>query len=528
MRSLLLGGAALVVAAVITACSSGGGAIPPSDAGAGPDGGGDADAQAPYDGSARPPADSGIPPTTQPPPPAPVGARQIVTGDAFLVGVTSDGYAIYVASPYGDGALYAAPIGGGAPTLLHPFVNFADVIVEGRGVAYWTNVARNPSRGMLHLWSAASGSKKDLGTTVAGEAHFSPDGTRVAFLVNPMDLVVPPTVDVVVTSLAAPSITPVVVGANNTTDADLLPTCARQYTYVGATLYLSYCTAAVANRALVVAISPAGALTTVMDNTPAVAVQSSFALDANAQRGLFYGTNRELRVVTLAGGATTVIDTNVTAALLSGDGATTVYVKAVPPASPDDLPTFALRRSPTGAPAPVQLHDNVDGVRAANADLTGLLFGLGAPLADGRTDLQIVDGAPPSSAIADLPTAKAVGFSSTGAHALYLLDVGGASGTGRLVARTLGGGAPRLLSQGVLGARPLATGTKLAFCQNAKLAAVVGDHTTCDVASADAAGAGAPTVLAEKADPHFELLGSDVVFALMWGPSRGLWVKPVP
>ena len=294
----------------------------------------DAAAAAQPDGGDAAISESSIPQTTAEPPPAPVGAKLLVGGDVFLLGTTNDGFALYIANSYGDGPLYAVSLAGGAPIQLAPFVHFSDVIIQGNGVAFWTGVALNPLRGTLNLWTQATGLRPNLGMTVADAAYFSDDGSRVAFFVNPRPLASPPRVDLAVTNVAAPSLAPVISDLNQDPDTDLAPTCTPHLRYVGPLLYTAYCTVDRPLQSVFRAVSAAGVVTTIIDNTiPANGVQSDFSLDATAQKAFFVGTNREARVLTMANGSTTVLDTNVVSGtgIISADGSTALYVKEIPP-----------------------------------------------------------------------------------------------------------------------------------------------------------------------------------------------------
>lgn len=494
----------------------------------------DAAAAAQPDGGDAAISESSIPQTTAEPPPAPVGAKLLVGGDVFLLGTTNDGFALYIANSYGDGPLYAVSLAGGAPIQLAPFVHFSDVIIQGNGVAFWTGVALNPLRGTLNLWTQATGLRPNLGMTVADAAYFSDDGSRVAFFVNPRPLASPPRVDLAVTNVAAPSLAPVISDLNQDPDTDLAPTCTPHLRYVGPLLYTAYCTVDRPLQSVFRAVSAAGVVTTIIDNTvPANGVQSDFSLDATAQKAFFVGTNREARVLTMANGSTTVLDTNVVSGtgIISADGSTALYVKEIPPVSEEDVPYFTLRRSPTAAPSPVTLHDAFGSLLASTASLATALFTVSGVLPDGRSDLYLLDTiAPPGppTTLSALTTASPVGFTQDGTQLLYLSDVGGSSGQGTLVVRNVATGAERTVSNKATRVRLAATGTKVVFCESPVQAAAPGDHSTCNIASFDAATSAAATVVVQKADPYFFSAGTQLVFALMWGPSRGIYVKDAP
>ncbi len=464
-------------------------------------------------------------------PAAPPNAKQVVTGEVFLVGVTSDGYAIYIASLGGDGPLRAVPLAGGAPITLAPDVHFEHVVVKQKGVAFWTNVIGNPLRGTLNVWTQAAGLKASLGKTVANEAYFSDDGKRAAFLVNPRDLAEPPTVDLAVTDVAQISFSPAITAMNMTADMDLAPTCTPHYAFVGKQLFVSHCTLAKARATTLRSISETGVVTTLIDDSALPATRSTFALDSTGARALLTSTDGTLRVTTFATSESVNIDTTVTRAFFARDGANVVYVQET--VGPQMTPIFAIRRSPTSAPAPWTVIGNIENVLAVSEDLGAVMFDNNEVAGDDRTDIKLVTTQGPATAIelSALRSAQPVGFTTGGRYAVYLAELSAAGPRiGKLKVHDTTapvGTSDRVVSTSAH--RPtLTTGTKGIYCDNVKVATAVGQRDACDLVAFDATLAAAPAMVASGADPYFVAASGQVAFVLNAGKNRGLYAKALP
>jgi len=117
---------------------------------------------------------------------------QIAKGAASLVGMTSDGYAIYRAA---DQTLQAVGVHSGAPTL--PITDKpGTILIKGRAVFSWADVDWTTNLGRLMVWTAEGGAH-DAGVALYSEEMVAAtaDGKTIAYNVN----VTPTTTDLVIT-----------------------------------------------------------------------------------------------------------------------------------------------------------------------------------------------------------------------------------------------------------------------------------------------------------------------------------------
>lgn len=471
-------------------------------------------------------------------PPAPADAKLLVGGDTFLVGVTSDGNAVYIASADGDGPLRMIPLAGGAPVVLAPSVHFEHVLVKGKAVAFWTDVIGNPLQGTFNVWTAAAGLKSNLGFTLANKAIFSEDGTRVAVPVNMRPLAEPPAMDLAVTDVASASVAAVITDMNLTDNGDYVPACTPQYTFVGRRLYVSHCTSVRQSTAILQSVSDTGAVTTVIDNAASPTsstILASFSLDAAGEKAFVLGTDGTGRITTVATGESVTVDTNVRQGFIAPNGTYALYVKESPAPLPDFPNVFSLRRTPTAAPDTRLLADDIATVLAVNSDLSGVMFSVNEMSGDLRTNISFVDTTrDPATAVplATMSAGRPIGFSGMGRHALYLTDL---PGDGELIGKlkvydSMAGAAvpPRVVSATAMAPVALSPGTKGLYCDNVRLAKAVGDRDYCDLMAFDMATTAAPTLLVGSADPFFFATSTQVAFVISTGASKGLYVKNVP
>lgn len=473
---------------------------------------------------------------------APADAKLLVEGDTFLCGITSDGYAIFITNRDGDGSLQAVPLAGGTPILLAPSVHYSHVLVKGRGVAFWTNVVGAPLNGALNLWTAAAGLKANLGNTLAGEAIFNEAATRVALFVNARPFADPPLIDVVVTDVGAVSLTPTITDLNLTDNVDQQVTCVPQYEFVGNRFFLTHCTVARPTTSIMHMVSDANVVSTVFDNAPAPTastIRSSFSIDANAERVFVIGTDGTGRVVTLANGESTTIDTSVRRVLIAKTGTYGLYVKESPPPLPDFPNVFSLRRSsmlvPDSRIIADDIDDDPDNLLSVSPDLASVMFKVNEPLGDWRTNINFVDSTKDPATAVPLTTQSTgmpIGFVGTGRYAVYLSDLPGAGpriGKLKIHDSAAAAGTPdRLVSATAMAAVPMPVGTKGIYCDDVHIATVVGTRTHCDLMAFDAASTSAPVLVATDADPFFYVNGTQVAFVLSFGANKGLYVKQLP
>jgi len=161
----------------------------------------------------------------------PLAPLQIAGGSTSLVGVTSDGYAIYRAT---DQTLQAVGLHSGAPSL--PITDQPGTIVmKGPAVFSWADVDWTTNLGRLLVWTAEGGAH-DAGVALYSEEMVAAtaDGKTIAYNVN----VTPTTTDLVITSndFSAPKI--LIAGMGRGSEQ----TCRASFAFVGSRLIVGRCT----------------------------------------------------------------------------------------------------------------------------------------------------------------------------------------------------------------------------------------------------------------------------------------------
>jgi hypothetical protein len=155
---------------------------------------------------------------------------QVTRGPASLVGVTSDGYAVYRPA---DQTLLAVALHGGAPSLLitdHP----GAIVIKHRAVFNWADVDWTTNLGHLSVWTAAGGARES-GVALYSEdmVAATEDGTTMVFNAN----VTPTTTDLVIASndFSAPST--LIAGVGRGSEG----TCRSSFGFVGSRLLIGWC-----------------------------------------------------------------------------------------------------------------------------------------------------------------------------------------------------------------------------------------------------------------------------------------------
>lgn len=114
---------------------------------------------------------------------APQGKQVVASPSVFILGVTSDGYAVY--EDRQAGKIYTVPIAGGPPEQVGPSWDGSSTIVSifGNVVLYWTGVdfTRSPRFGQLVVWTAAGHSRILSASSIAGTVAVADDGKLIAY-----------------------------------------------------------------------------------------------------------------------------------------------------------------------------------------------------------------------------------------------------------------------------------------------------------------------------------------------------------
>jgi hypothetical protein len=505
MPSLPLTFAALVSLPLLAACgssSTGTGTGPAPDAG-----------NANPDGAVMPQPDAAIivPGTDG----GSAKGTQLAMGADFVDGVTDDGHVLYDDNTN----LYAVPIAGGTPAMItafSPSTGDRAGSIGNVGIIY-TKVNNTTGIGTLSVWTAAGGLKQLSTTSVPGRgtAAVSKDGMHVAYFDGAST-----TMPVANLTTAAPDGTGV---KQLVAGVQFVQACIPQIAYGGTSLVASYCTSVVPDASTPqanVAAFAAGSTTPI----PLASGALGFAPDPTGARVLVSATNG-MTVYPIGGGAGTLIDATGTFGGFTKDGMTVIYTTTA----------NALKRSAVTSPSPLTLlTTGANGLDAVSPDESWAIVSQGQDMTTGNLDLYIASAktAGTATGLVTTTTANILGdaFTADSSHALYYttLTTSMTSGNtwGTLNAAPTAGGA----------ALPLATGVAVNLSLSGSkeiIAANFADNMTggtADIAVIDATSAGAPSVVASKADAFF-LLTSDlskVVYSTSTqsGASQGIWVAP--
>jgi hypothetical protein len=404
-------------------------------------------------------------------PPGPLGMMLASSESLFLVGVTSDGYAVY-----GDtslGALYAvgveAPDAGtpasNVPISLGSSVNVDDVVLAGPLVAFFDqsteNDLGNGITATLHVWSSSFKTPRtvapnvlepDLGNGYATVVA-SADGRYLAYLGS-------------IDSTGATGTLFALDLKSNGTQTVAAPidvaedACEPGFAFSGATLVASYCVLAdggTVNSTLpdggvnydiaTLSIFPPGGKATPL----ATNVSSGFALAPFAGEALFYGTGGLTAVALVADAGLVAIDPTATDALISNDGQTAYYT----------TPGKELMKAPTTPPAgpTVLATSSFNHIYQVSNDGSWALGSSSYDVTSGTGDVQLTSAAPagtppaPTKLSSDSISRALLGGSSFTNDSRYAFFLGGwntAAGlaSGTLTAFPVSGGQPTTIAQG--------------------------------------------------------------------------------
>jgi hypothetical protein len=447
--------------------------------------------------------------------PGPAGTQLVAskTATVLLEGVTSDDYAVYVDT--GANTLYAAPLGGGAPSMIATVDASVIVAVQGKVVLYWTKVDPN-GIGALSVWTK-SGGVQALGTrslTGAGSFAASADSAHVVYFDATNGAQGTANISVGATAGGAKSVLVPSVDLFN-------QTCSPSLGYAGAYALAAYCLP-------MGSASDAGVGGYVVSYTGPSWTSTTYSTTATTQlptdaKGteILVSDASGLSVYPLAGGAAKLIDASGVGGLFTSTGTSVVYTTGA----------GALVRSAVSPAAPTTL------VASGFANLTALspddAWALGNTSTNPTsvaTDLYLASAATAgkATALSMMPTATlpASPFTADSTEAIYYtaFDLN----VGTLNASPTKGGAAATLGPRVLLTYPT-TAAKVVFAQNWSANMATG---TVDIAAADTSQAASATVLVSQADAYFALSADKTKVVYTWsvtpGSSSGLWVLPAP
>lgn len=364
-------------------------------------------------------------------------ATELAKGFATITGIAGD-QVIYQAIDQNGVSLNAVPIGGGTASKIADMVQGDRAVVRGGAVGLWRSVANGV--GTFSVWTKAAGLKAGPTGSIAGLFAATDDGSRIAFSVaatansSRLAVVDPATVTATTTYN----------GGDNAA-MNIAQTCRPFLRFAGKTFVGAYCTAGSAVRARLVVVAD-GATTfdsIVSNSTNANGIQPYFQLSKDNTKVMVLGlpdteagvtADEQLRVVTLLGGATQVIDTDVYDGVLDATGSVVVYQTG----------TGALKRSTTGAsPVPVEIlpAGTIKSVEAYTSDRGRLLFASTDPDQNtGAVDLETATTAAANAPADVAAAAQPIGFNGAESHFLFVK----ASATGAsLLGKPVAGGADK-------------------------------------------------------------------------------------
>lgn len=365
-------------------------------------------------------------------------ATELATGFVTITGVAGD-QVIFQAVGTGGVTLNAVPIGGGTATKIADIVQGDRAFVKGAAVGLWRTVTAGI--GTFSVWTKAAGLKAGPGSSLVGLWAAADDGSRIAFSVaataNTSRLAIVDPANVTATTTFEAS------GAS--TAINIASTCAPFLRFAAKTFLGAYCTSGSAVRARLVAAPDGQAtLTSVVSNsTNASGIQAYMQLSKDNAKVMVLGLpdteagvtqDEQLRIVTLAGGAVQVVDTDVYDGVLNADGSEVVYQTGA----------GALKKSSTAAsPVPVQIlaAGTVKNLEEYSADRSRVLFASTVPDAQtGAVDLKTATTAAANTP-ADVATGvKSIGFNGAETHFLFVKET--ATGA-TLLGKPVAGGADK-------------------------------------------------------------------------------------
>lgn len=459
--------------------------------------------------------------------------KELKAGGAVLLGVTDDELAVYVTIGGASSALEAVPLAGGAPTVIAATIDVQtdNVVVSGGAVGWWTGINQTTGVGTFNVWTKADGAKTALSAASAsGIFTATADGTRIAFSTAATAAV--SDIAVLTTATATAQANGIFAAADSINLTALEPPaqgqpapCGLDMSFVGKKLLAAFCVPASDTDARLYLV-PDGTTTEIrLDSAGAAAgaIRPFWIADATASKILVIGTppNATGRIITPGantGASTSVALENGTGltGFLTDDGSAVVYRTAA-----------GLRRAATGAtPAPKMLVAGAKSLLDTTADKTRVLLRTLDPAQTG-IDIRSADTTTENQTPKDIvatASASPLGFTGSGAHALYLSDV---SQTGnKLKAQPAAGGMERELAKDIEGVAVAPEGDGVILLENGQ---AQGQLTLYDARYVNAAtGASSKKIADGIPDSGFQLVKKKLVYSRIAQMGAGLFVADLP
>ena len=234
---------------------------------------------------------------------------QVARGPASLVGVTSDGYAVYRAA---DQTLQAVGLHSGAPSL--PITDKpGTIVIKGRVLFSWADVDWMTNLGRLLVWTAEGGAH-DAGVALYSEEMVAAttDGKTIAYNVN----VTPTTTDLVITSNDFSAPKTLIAGVGRGSEQ----TCRSSFGFVGSRLVIGWCRPG-SQFGKIERYEPVGG-----EWTAAMIASDSLSTWSSDQSGnlVFYQSN-DYRGRVVEAGESKVIDASVSSGIVLPNGSAILY-----------------------------------------------------------------------------------------------------------------------------------------------------------------------------------------------------------
>jgi hypothetical protein len=461
------------------------------------------------DASSDADANDGAPPVGAVPP---NGIQLVKSSTVTMVGVTSDGYAIYMDNK--SNAVSAIGLtAGSTPIVVSAGSASSFQYVSGPVVLYWTALDMKEV-GTLSSWTKAHGSQTISTSAIAsfGTYAVSADGSNVLYFDGIDETTLAGTVTVASTATGAKTA--------------LLPSvsvtgCFGQLAFGGTTAIVSHCTAPDGGAGPSTAISsftgPSWAQVTVAEN-----VRQAFTVDDAGAQVLVTGA-ASLAAYPVGGGAAKVIDTVAGVGAFSADGTSVAYT----------TPTSELKRSEIATPAPIKLASGLAGLLGLSPDANWALAYLTRDPNTGNSDLYLASAATPGAptTLASMVSATVLGdaFTADSSHALFYANFDTSTLLGTFSSVSTSGGATTAYSQ-TASISYATSGAKALYNDNYN--PNVGLLGTADIHAVDTSKSAAPTLLVSQADMYFYPTAAKDRIVYSWsydmGPSSGVWVLGVP
>lgn len=515
-RVLAIAGACGLVA-VGVACESGGAA----EDGSSPEAGGSS-SDAGLDGAADGSPDASTGP-----------AALLAGGDIALLGLTTDGYAIYRRYDVVSGkfSMWAIAVTGGAPIVLSADMGGGQFIgrIMYSAVGFWTGVGPD-GLGTFNVWTKATGIKSAPGATsyrnlfsvtLAGDmVMFSSsvsDGGLVDGSVQNIGYTVAPTSDLNATAF----IRDVNLAAmeNGNCPAQVLAPFED-----GKTLLVSHCTGtapnAVVGRVVMAKhLADGGVATSVLlsESSAATAIIPFYGISCDSRGSKLFVVGaaplRQGRIVDVDGGSATVLDEGVTAGEVMLDSGTVFYTAS-----------GALKRATTeGAGKITVVGGGYDHLVDRTPDERRLLY---ASLAANLTDLHVADVTKPGETTALVPDASvgSAAFSGDGEEVVYTTVDPSTGLSDCFAVRVDGSGTRKLASGVVLCQRVPPTNTVLVVVNPHQR----GPFPVADLETIDLAAAAPVAVPFEREVFDVRNANKGLVVYVKMGAEAGLYSRPLP